>query len=68
MMIIGKVNLINCNYSFPVKWDKEEFSSWIGLKISGSNFWKQVGRNVLNKKSAIYIAQRHIDIQYGDRY
>ncbi len=68
MKDIGEVKVKN--YGFPVRWDKGEQSVWIGRKTMGSRdyIWEQVGRNVFNEKDAIITAQKHIDVQYGDRY
>lgn len=67
---IGKVTVKNSNSSFPIMWDIEEQTSWLGLKSIPSSglIWKQICKNVTTVEDVLSCAQTFVDLQYGGRY
>ena len=66
---IGIIRVKNNHYSFIVKWDEDNQTSWVEREIRGikDNKWEQqVGIKVSNEKDALSVAQKYIDLQYGD--
>lgn len=65
--IVGKVCVMNSSFSFPVMWDTEEKSSWLGTKafLSSGIWWRQVCSNVMTDNDALSCAQKFVDVQYG---
>ena len=64
---IGKVTVKNSNSSFPIMWDIEEQTSWLGIRLinSSSLGWKQICKNVTTVEGALSCAQTFVDSQYG---
>lgn len=59
---IGYVDSHSSKWTYPVKWNSEDFTVWIQLK---TGHWKQMGAGAKTAESALEMAQKAIDERPG---